>query len=455
MKRTMILAPLALAAAGCDGVFLLPADSPAPPPVPPMSTEEYTLAVEYRGVVERVADMVFDPEVRELAAQRGLTAVNLTWEDTGRAEGSSLGPNISDLTLQVRRRDSSGRFADALMPVIRYPNFTDRTGDVPADRFFLRIGNERAGHLSTVPLAAVLKDLRRFASSPATLAGAESSSSSVAPLDLSAPRDSHYLVSAQAVFLPIPRAGKAVFNPVLFNYQSAPGSPAVLAILATREGTSMTVIENRTEDLTAKGWGQELYFNDGGLRATFTAERRSDVAARIAAQGGPRSEADRSALGKGADVLALIQVPLVHQHQGALGGLPASGGGYGYEFSDDPLAAGGFGPNDATIRVRPGPVRAGGDMERAVLGHGPHLGPFTEGHGTRLLRDARFPVRITVQFYKATSVGVVREADLDAIARSIRSAYEHADFVGSLVVPEGDPQRPTAWQTIPSEWFPW
>ncbi len=39
----------------------------------------------------------------------------------------------------------------------------------------------------------------------------------------------------------------------------------------------------------------------------------------------------------------------------------ATGGGkdegYGYEFSDDPLAAGGFGPNDATIRVRPGPVR--------------------------------------------------------------------------------------------------
>ncbi|MFO0667857.1 MAG: hypothetical protein U0174_28145 [Polyangiaceae bacterium] len=31
--------------------------------------------------------------------------------------------------------------------------------------------------------------------------------------------------------------------------------------------------------------------------------------------------------------------------------------GYGYDFKDDPLAAGGFGPNDATIRVRPGPVR--------------------------------------------------------------------------------------------------
>jgi hypothetical protein len=49
---------------------------------------------------------------------------------------------------------------------------------------------------------------------------------------------------------------------------------------------------------------------------------------------------------------------------GAAGGAaPAAGGsgksdqGYGYEFSDDPLNAGGFGPNDATIRVRPGPVR--------------------------------------------------------------------------------------------------
>lgn len=41
------------------------------------------------------------------------------------------------------------------------------------------------------------------------------------------------------------------------------------------------------------------------------------------------------------------------------GGVKASDSkeGYGYEFSDDPLSAGGFGPNDATIRVRPGPVR--------------------------------------------------------------------------------------------------
>jgi hypothetical protein len=41
----------------------------------------------------------------------------------------------------------------------------------------------------------------------------------------------------------------------------------------------------------------------------------------------------------------------------AKGGAGKKDEGYGYEFSDDPLAAGGFGPTDATIRVRPGPVR--------------------------------------------------------------------------------------------------
>ena len=31
--------------------------------------------------------------------------------------------------------------------------------------------------------------------------------------------------------------------------------------------------------------------------------------------------------------------------------------GYGYTFDDDPLNAGGFGPNDATIKVRPRAAR--------------------------------------------------------------------------------------------------
>ncbi len=48
--------------------------------------------------------------------------------------------------------------------------------------------------------------------------------------------------------------------------------------------------------------------------------------------------------------------------QGKGAAAPAAGGGakdegYSYTFTDDPLSAGGFGPNDATIRVRPNAVR--------------------------------------------------------------------------------------------------
>lgn len=396
---------------------------------------------EYARVVQKVARMVSDRDLQSRVARRNLSLVDVTWEDTGRAQGSALGPNISDFTLQVRRRDERGQFESSLMPVIRPPNFTDRTGDVPADRFFVRVGNEqRSGALRTVPLTDILRNVKAFASRPESILGDG---------NLLAPRDSHFLVSAQAVFLPIPKSGKAQFNPVLFNYQSAPRSPAVLSILVTRQGSSMQVIENTADDATALGVGQELYFNASGNRAALTAERKSDVEARIAAQGGPATEDDKSALQKGADVLFLVQVPLRHHNVGVLGGALSSSTAKG---------AGGAAPMPA-----PAPPKAAAadkmaersDVEQAVLGHGPNVGPYNEGHGLKLERDPKFPIRITVQFYKATSNGVVSDIDLDSISRSIGSVYEHADFVGSLVLPEGDPRRPTAWQKVPHEWFPW
>lgn len=77
-------------------------------------------------------------------------------------------------------------------------------------------------------------------------------------------------------------------------------------------------------------------------------------------------KAKRALVGFVAASFLLISTSAFAQQPGGGGGAGvkstagAGGGkdeGYGYEFSDDPLAAGGFGPNDATIRVRPGPVR--------------------------------------------------------------------------------------------------
>lgn len=403
---------------------------------------------EYKRVIAKVTNMVSDSELSARVRRRNLSLVNVAYEDTGRAQGSVLGPNISDLTLQVRRRDPNGQFESSIMPVIRPPNFADHTGDVPSDRFFVRVGNEQGQNLRSIPLTDVLKNLKWFAAKPDSILGDG---------NVFAARDTHFLVSAQAVFLPIPKSGKAQFNPVLFNYQSAPGSPAVLTILVTRQGTSMQVIENKPEEATAAGWGQELYFDNKGQRAAFTAERKSDVEQRIAAQGGPKTEDDKTALQKGADVLFLVQVPLKHAQLGRLGGaLPSAAAGAG--MAPPAPAAAPVMKKPAKSAAAEGDARGSmdqSDVEQAVLGHGPNLGPFNEGHRLKIERDPKFPIRITVQFYKATSNGAVSDIDLDGISRSIGSVYEHADAVGSLVMPEGDPRRPTAWQKVPHEWFPW
>ena len=103
--------------------------------------------------------------------------------------------------------------------------------------------------------------------------------------NLLAPRDSHFLVSAQHVFLPITKRGKVEFNPVIYNYQSQPGSPAVLTLLITREGTSVTIVENKSGDQSYQGWGQQLYFNNKGPAhrlhrgAQRAASRRASTAA--------------------------------------------------------------------------------------------------------------------------------------------------------------------------------
>jgi hypothetical protein len=55
--------------------------------------------------------------------------------------------------------------------------------------------------------------------------------------------------------------------------------------------------------------------------------------------------------------LVLVSASAFAQAPAPAGGGDQKTGDYGYKFEDDPLSAGGFGPNDATIRVRPGPVR--------------------------------------------------------------------------------------------------
>ncbi|MDJ0708336.1 MAG: hypothetical protein QNJ46_34120, partial [Leptolyngbyaceae cyanobacterium MO_188.B28] len=366
----------------------------------------------------------------------GLNVLDVTWEDTGRFHNSAVGPNISDMTIQVQQQDPrSGDCELHLMPVIRHPNFSDLTADIPIDRFFLLAGNEHGEDLQRVSLKDFLGNVRQYLSQPDSWAGDDQS--------LLAERDTHVLVSAQACFLPIPQGGIAEFNPVLFNYQSYPGDPAVLTILATREGSSVTIIDNQRDGFEAgQTWGQRLFFNQNGERASLTGQRISDFQGANEAEAtdvnpvDPDSTDVTEAAGEeGLNMVMLIQVPLKQRE-------PFWGGDMAFDGA-------------VAMSAMPEEAEAYSDVEAAVIGHGTVEGPFTEIDGLEIERDPDFPIRVTVQFYKGTSNGVVSESDLSDIHQQINRVYEDADYVGSLVL-DGDTGRPTEYEgpkEEPEDWW--
>ena len=387
-------------------------------------------ADSFREVVTRTRDMNHSAEARRLAQERGLDIVNVTWEDTGRFQNSAVGPNISDMTIQVYVPGGDGQPGQAYaMPVIRFPNFSDLTGDISPERFHLLVGNERGQPLQRITLADFLKNPTLYLHDAGSWTGPGRRT-------LWAPRrDDKVLVSAQACFLPIPRGGEVSFNPVLFNYQSVREDPAVLTLLVTPQGTSVPIIDN-TRDAFDSGsaWGQRLFFNQNGQRASLTGERESDFRAGDSAPvaDGPRTEAAGE---EGLNMVLVIQVPLKQRrvHRQA-----------------PPMVM------ESMVLYSMIPDQAESDVENAVIGFGEVEGPFTEIAGLPIERDERFPVRVTVQFYKATSNGVVSAADLDAIKAQIQRVYDQADFVGSLVTDAHAADRLTAYdgpKVQPEDWW--
>ncbi len=380
--------------------------------------------IDYLQAIQNTTEMVWDQHAQALAAEYGLEILNVTWEDTGRYYNSSVGPNISDMTIQVGygnpRTDS---YELALMPVIRYPNFSDLTADLRLEDFYLLVGNEAGEELHPVNLREYLGDFRQYLHHAGSWTGRQGS--------LLASRDSHVLVSAQAAFLPIPKDKEATFNPVIFNYQSYAGDPAVLTIVATREGTSATVIDNTRDAFpTGFSWGQRLFFNQDGERASFTGQRLSDF---NAVNPYPHRTNPAAFDHSGLNMVLLIQVPLKQK---------------------EPMR---FGIEGEALLESSAPSLAleKSDVEAAVIGHGPVEGPFTEIDYLAIERDPRFPIRVTVQFYKATSNGLVSEADMAEIADQIERVYANGEYVGSLVV-DGVSERPTEYdgpKQQPEDWW--
>jgi hypothetical protein len=389
---------------------------------------------EYIQAIQNAANMTNDPQAQSLAGQYGLNVINIMWEDTGRYQNSSVGPNISDVSIQVQYQDpQSEQYLLSLMPVIRFPNFSDKTADIRLDKFYLLVGNEKGEALHKVSLREYLGNFRQYLHDPSSWRGSRDS--------LLAERDSYALVSAQAAFLPVPKEGKAEFNPVIFNYPSYQGDPAVLTIVANREGTSATIIDNVRDGFEAGySWGQRLFFNQNGERASFTGQRLSDFSAeqtpdiRPGDSETPSETPSAEANGEsGLNMVLIIQVPLKQKNP--------------MQFEMEMAAE---------APAMPAPTAAmKSDVEEAVIGHGKVEGPYTEVDNLDIERDERYPVRVTVQFYKATSNGVVSDADVQDIAEQIQRVYDDAAYVGSLVV-DGETGRPTEYdgpKQEPAGWW--
>ncbi len=74
---------------------------------------------------------------------------------------------------------------------------------------------------------------------------------------------------------------------------------------------------------------------------------------------------------------------------------------------------------------------------------------FDELGGIDIERDERFPIRVTLQYYKSTDNGEVSEEIMKGIAELLESSQKISDFVGSLVTEDGT-SRPTDWKQLQS-----
>lgn len=352
-----------------------------------------------------VANMAGDFEAVRFASGSGLNISSVSWEDNARTKNSCWGPCISDMTLSVNGRE---------MPLIKSTsNFNDETWDVEIEKIPLVIGNEDGTMLRTVTLKEYLQNFRDYLHAPSKWAGTKNSL-------LIEGQDKHVISSAQACFLPMPAEGEAKFNVAIRNYQARSGDPAVLAIVASANGTSAQVLDSSSM--------VHLHHNNKGQRASYIGQRLTDYRRETGsslAAGAPMSASEKSQ-----NMLLIIQVPLKQKE--APMRQSSFGGGL---YPCPPMAVQSCcAPMPKMKAMRSRSV----DVESAIVSIGADEGPFDEIKGLAIERDERFPIRVTMQYYKATSNGAVNAQVMEDIASELAGARKWAVAISSLVTETTD-----------------
>lgn len=369
-----------------------------------------------------VSNIVSSSSTQALLEAHGLKAHKVTWEDTGRSKGSCWGPNISDMTLVVK----SG---NQLMPVIRRPNFSDVTDDVPIENFKVNYKG------SLISLEQLLKNLGVYNA-----------------------RDTQILTSSQCCVLPVELGQKTQFAVQLFNYQSNRDEPAVLVILASKNGTSVQVLDSSNT---------KLFFDDDGTARWFSAERLEDVRLRQkAVKTKVDSYKEMTNEEKLDNTIMMIQVPLLvtqKKRSAVYGGSSfmlesaMTFNSSSFEDADCEESCSFDAPvyRSISLGASRGATRGRG-MDMGQLGLGDAEGKYTGTRGVTLKRDPAFPVRCTFQYYRVTDRDNIDEKDIIDIKEQINQSLKVATGHGSLVLNPSsqrvtEPVLPTIIET-PNPW---
>lgn len=342
----------------------------------------------------------------------GLKANRISWEDTARTKNSCWGPNISDMTLSVNGN---------LCPMIRKPNFTDVTYDLPISYFNLLTGNESGEPTKVITLKDKLLEMGLYRD-----------------------RDEVILTSAQTCLLPCEKGKSNNFCVQLYNYQSSTSNPAVLTMMASNQGTSIQTLSSNKD---------MLYFNYQGNAYDFKAERLADIRTKRTGekQQAVKKVSEMSQQEKQENVLMIFQVPLKRKVTQQRGGY------YDYaceeeeeEEEESAGAMGMYGDSDSdSYSDSDISKKAGVDM--AALSLGEEKGIY-KGYETELVRDERFPIRCTFQYYRVTDDVNIEESVILDIKHTLDNLEKKSIDFGSLVT-SGETERKTEALKIKSPTF--
>jgi hypothetical protein len=390
-------------------------------------------------VYERLAALPECSLTQQEAAARGLQFTRVSWEDTSKYWGTTSVQ--SDLTLELVGDHGVG----TPVPVLRSPIYADNPWLVDASTISLNVSNwTRDGSPATMSLVQLLASPYYVHDKSEGLGGG-------ALPNVYAALDTHVLMTTQACFLPMnPRdpVGSHVEFCIAINV--TPGK-AVMVFVATKHGTMVQFVPG--------GKVHRLFFKKHYVKYLFAARRLDDQRA----MQGSTSTAPMTAEEKEDNVLFIFQVPLKLRdrasefsfpHAGRFPGSSFPSFGAAGPFRDASLFSGGaapaaaafgsaapatpaFGttaPPAARINVRPtaarsapvaGAVRfAEGGTHDAILGRGRPVADTYEEYFNLLEweRDRESRVRVTAQFYKITTTGVILDRDLDAIVTQFYTA---------------------------------